>query len=1225
MNTNDIRATKERSSRSSKENVISKKYSVKKPRKKDIAHAVATLTNVNVSYPQEVSSEYLSSNLCSLESVGIRTDDLPDSDSQKVEEFKRNITLVDGVYHVKLMWDKAVLERVPSNYIIAKLLAKKVHQRNVKTGLASQYTDVFDEQLRAGIIEPIKVDSDFSPDDYKWLPHYPIVRQDELVNTTRIRPVFNCSYKSNGNPSLNDASFAGIDLVNKMLDVIMYARTNSNIVLADIEKAFLQIKLRTDSDRNKFAFLLYRNGCYEAYRYSTIIFGYNCSPFILQCVLQKHADSTNDTVMQDLIKNKMYVDNLVFTYNNSSDAHSIVNRTTHELGKASFILREFAGNDNDFMHGLPADKVTDKTTVKLLGYAYDTKADKLSLKVCNMNKEANTRRQILATLSEVFDPIGIGTPLVINGKLLMRKIVELKTGWDEPLPLDIIQQFQKLCNLYEQCAKLYAIPRKMLAVDTTTDIAVFADASKTAYGFVAYTIQGDNQSFMFSKTKLAPMPHKTLPSLELMSVFLALKCMVNIIDSKNLNNVKFRNIIVYSDSQVALSWLLKEQAPRKNVFVNNRLKDIKLLKETLGSRNICVSHKFIVGSDNVSDCITRCNTKAQIDDSLASWLRGPVWLCTHAPPTVGNLGCIPTQFMQTIASLTHPINGATESLINVSRHRSYKKVLGVTTLVFLAVSKFKRRARLIDQELKVEDAKVLAFKHLFKEMQYKHYRHVIEYLTGSSKVMPVIVQQLNLFLDTSNIIRSRSRAEKSLLLTHDQKYPVLIAPESELSKLLILHSHNQCYHLGTDSVVNNLRNSGFWIPRVRAVAQKLIKQCVICQRYRPQFKSPTTCGLPVDRVNLIVPFAKTGIDYTGHYMIDDGKEEPSKYYLLIFTCLVTRAIHLEVVNSMSTEMFLLAMIRFCNRYGVPKHVYSDNAKSYIAGGKILSSVFASDEFSNAFKPYSIEFRHIPTYSPWYGATWERLIKTVKLCVNKTIGRRVLNYFNFITMISDVQSIINNRPLTYRSSDNGIDTVTPNHFLRLNVDTPSMILTDISGLPDEVEDPDYDPYDKLITSLDVRQQLVNKFYEIWLRNYLLSLKRDVKNQSNACDRHTLHVGNVAIMQNMVKTRPYWKLVRIMEHVPSTDGNLRAVKVQNYDGSIATTSIKNLVPLELPDSKGPVSQLSGDQLLDLNVDPLCPQELNVELASNIDEPPEFARPKRAAAERSRQLTKEILEDE
>ena len=1215
------------SQNSSKPNIINTLYQLPKPRKQEISKAVATMINATDIYDNEVCSENLAAKLCSLESVGIRTDELSETESQKIEEFKSNIKLIDGVYHVKLIWDETILQRVPSNYIISKILARKVHIRNVKAGIDSQYLKIFDEQEQAGIIEPIQVNSEFSPDNYKWLPHYPIVRQDDLVNTTKIRPVFNCSYKTKGSPSLNDASFAGVDLVNKMLDVIMYARTNSNILLGDIEKAFLQIRLESHSDRNKFAFMLYKDGKYHVYRYTTIIFGFNCSPFILQCVLQKHADNTNDPTMQDLIKNKMYVDNLVYTYNNVNIAKEVVGRMSNELSEASFRLREFAGNDSELIKSLPPNNVTGKTTVKLLGYAYNTKTDQLSLKVGNLNRQAATRRQILSTLSEVFDPVGIATPLTINSKLLMRSIADLKIGWDEPVPTNIIQQFYKLCDVYERYANSYVISRKMMDVNTPADIAIFADASKTAYGFVAYLIQGNQQNFMFSKTKLSPRPTKTLPSLELMSVYLALKCITNIVYSNNLKSVKFNNVIVYSDSQVALAWLLKGHAPRKNVFVNNRLKDIKALKDTLESRNIDVCHKFIVGTDNLGDSITRHNTIAQIEESLPTWLNGPSWLKTLVPPSVGNLGCIPTQFMQTIASVTSPTDKAPELLIDVKRHRSYKKLLEVTTLVFLAIAKFKQRARLTEHTLTPEEAKVLAFKHIIKETQREHYHHVIEYLTGRNPAMPVIVSQLNLFLDPNNLIRSRSRADKSLLLTHDQKYPVLIAPESDVGKLIVLHSHRQCHHLGTDSVVNHLRSSGFYIPRARSVAQRIIRQCVICQRYRPQFKAPTTCSLPTDRVNLIVPFAKTGVDFTGHYLIDDGDGGTSKYYLLIFTCLVTRAIHLEVLNSMSTEMFLLAMIRFCNRYGVPKHVYSDNAKTFVAGGNILSRVFASDEFSSAFRPYSIEFRHIPTYSPWYGATWERLIKTVKSCVNKTVGRRVLTYYSFLTMISDVQNIINNRPLTYRSSDNGVDTITPNHFLRLNVDTPSMILTDISGLPDETdeEDPNYEPYNKLITSLDVRQQLVNKFYETWLKNYLLSLKREVTNEGNACNIERLRVGNVAIMQNAVKTRPHWKLVRITDHVPSSDGNLRSVKVQNHDGSIVTTSIKNLVPLELTDSDGPLGEVSGHQLSDLDVDPLCPQEINVVSASDTDQVPEIARPKRSAADRSRQLTREILEDE
>ena len=133
---------------------------------------------------------------------------------------------------------------------------------------------------------------------------------------------------------------------------------------------------------------------------------------------------------------------------------------------------------------------------------------------------------------------------------------------------------------------------------------------------------------------------------------------------------------------------------------------------------------------------------------------------------------------------------------------------------------------------------------------------------------------------------------------------------------------------------------------------------------------------------------------------------------------------------MSTHSFVLAFVRFVNLYGVPSHVYSDNAKSFVAGCNVLQQALVSSEYMEHFQIYDIKHIRIPLYSAWVGATWERLIRTVKRCLYKTVGRARLAYFELLTIISDVQSAINARPLTYRSSENNLEVITPSSFLRV---------------------------------------------------------------------------------------------------------------------------------------------------------------------------------------------------
>lgn len=101
----------------------------------------------------------------------------------------------------------------------------------------------------------------------------------------------------------------------------------------------------------------------------------------------------------------------------------------------------------------------------------------------------------------------------------------------------------------------------------------------------------------------------------------------------------------------------------------------------------------------------------------------------------------------------------------------------------------------------------------------------------------------------------------------------------------------------------------------------------------------------------------------------------------------------------------------------------------------MEKVFASDDFKQRFGVFEIKHIMIPLYSPWQIAVWEYLIRTVKNCLRKSIGRSYLDYFRLVTVLSDIQHAINCRPLTYHCSDYiSLEVLTPNHFLKPNVET-----------------------------------------------------------------------------------------------------------------------------------------------------------------------------------------------
>ena len=149
-----------------------------------------------------------------------------------------------------------------------------------------------------------------------------------------------------------------------------------------------------------------------------------------------------------------------------------------------------------------------------------------------------------------------------------------------------------------------------------------------------------------------------------------------------------------------------------------------------------------------------------------------------------------------------------------------------------------------------------------------------------------------------------------------------------------------------------------------------LKSCKVCTRYNTRpFQLPNTPDLPTNRVNFRYPFQHTGIDYTGHFFIEQN-EIKIKAYILIFTCMNTRYVHLEVVNSLTIEEFILAFVRFYNRHGFPSVLYYDNARTFTSGSTILSDLIASDTFQKQFVQFNLQHKTIPTQSEIFLGTFK---------------------------------------------------------------------------------------------------------------------------------------------------------------------------------------------------------------------------------------------------------------
>ena len=196
-----------------------------------------------------------------MDSLGHNEEIESDFDRQLIDKFKQGISLRDGGYHVELPWKDGVISKVPSNHRVALSVLDKVAKDLDNKELLSSYQEVFSQQLADDIIN-------VHPDDYHkfiWIPHRPVIKT-EASTTTKIRPVFNCSLKTNKVPSLNEAAYAGVNLMKDIVKLFIYFRSNKYTMLSDIEQAFLQIRLARETDKNRFCFFMHVGDRLVTYR-----------------------------------------------------------------------------------------------------------------------------------------------------------------------------------------------------------------------------------------------------------------------------------------------------------------------------------------------------------------------------------------------------------------------------------------------------------------------------------------------------------------------------------------------------------------------------------------------------------------------------------------------------------------------------------------------------------------------------------------------------------------------------------------------------------------------------------------------------------------------------------------------------------------------------------------------------------------------------------------------
>ena len=550
----------------------------------------------------------------------------------------------------------------------------------------------------------------------------------------------------------------------------------------------------------------------------------------------------------------------------------------------------------------------------------------------------------------------------------------------------------------------------------------FCDASSQAYAAVLYfcTLHPDRHvevRLIASKTRVAPLTKPTIPRLELLGAVLLSRLADTV-----LKLIKpLPQITYWVDSTTVLYWIKNEKLLWKQ-YASHRVQEIRRLTDHKQWRHC-------PGQLNPADLPSRgLNGEDLICNKV--WWNGPTFLQSSEskwPSSTNGVmnDDISAELRKHITETSFVLLSASDNdaianldqVIDCKRFRNYMLLLRTTAFILRFVEACQKGSNHCHPNTELSATEISnAEKYWIRCLQGKVFKEEINSLKKSNKPTTVRIKQFGLLLDCG-ILKYSGRISNSTLPI-DSKHPILLPQKHSFIDLLVMHFHKLVKHSGVNDTLMSLRER-YWILRGRQTVKRVIRSCVICLKHEGlPYSYPTSPDLPSDRVSDDPLFAHTGIDFAGPLIIcqHGGNVNEVKTYICLFTCASTRAIHLELTRSLNVEQFLLAFRRFVSRRGLPAIIWSDNAKTFKSTAKELQGVMSSPKTRRYLSNIRVEWKFIPDRAPWWGGFWERMVKSVKRCLRKCIGRASLNFDELCTLLVEVESVINSRPLTYINDD-----------------------------------------------------------------------------------------------------------------------------------------------------------------------------------------------------------------
>uniref|UniRef100_A0A914PDL9 Integrase catalytic domain-containing protein n=1 Tax=Panagrolaimus davidi TaxID=227884 RepID=A0A914PDL9_9BILA len=679
------------------------------------------------------------------------------------------------------------------------------------------------------------------------------------------------------------------------------------------------------------------------------------------------------------------------------------------------------------------------------------------------------------------------------------------------------------------------------------EMHVFADSSAQAYGIAVYFRYKDKHGkyqviLVFSKSRLTSLkPVLTIVKNELNGVALAGQVVQYILEVFE-NLLIFTRVVIHSDSSPVLNWLNDPTGAGR--YVINRVKKLKEL--------INVEFRHVPGLQNPADLVTRgCSPSEFL--TKKSWFNGPEFLSKSEEfwpkqPTIRQL----KEEVKLIAALRVVKDVHIDRIppmIDARKYPSWRRLISCTVKVLKFVSSITKKFPAIRKRIfGTSEVDQILLQKLAEKLILMQIQHTNEVEAGK-------VHALDLYND-EGIWRKYSRI-------NGESDPIYLT-DSPATQLLILNIHHELNHTGVSTVLAQI-NQVYFLPKARSLIKTVLrKRCMRCRRFKAlPFALPVMKDLPKVRT-FGHPYESVGIDLCGPFSIKLQQDIVSSW-VVVFTCLVTRAVHLELVMSLSGEAFIDALTRFAARRGMPSFIYSDNGTNLKVASLTVIPKWISKEDPDVMDyctSKKITWKFVTEKTPWAGGVYESMVKLVKRNIKFAAGKKQFVFSKFVTFLCQAEAFINCRPLTYVADDCHQVIIRPIDF------TTPFIKPGLPHIHTDKNDPDFSTgtnHETLVSLwLDLQTRL-NKFKNLFVSDYLAFIRDRSRHhhQSGHVVPRAPRVGEVVTIFEDNYDAVYWKLGKIVEVIESKDGRSRTAKVLTANGHVLNRPVNHLYPLEIDD--------------------------------------------------------------